>query len=1149
LYIARLRLKGFKSFGGSHDLPLSPGMTAIVGPNGSGKSNLLDAMRWVLGDSHASKLRISRQGDLLFQGSASLQGAAEAEVSIQMREDAKVCTIRRRVTESGSLSFVDGSRVTLGELDEAKARWQLSGDRFAFIGQGDVTEVIQQRPQARRVLLESLFGIDAYRRRRTEASDRLAEAREEYGRLRGFSAELSARKDEIAPAVSKATAAREIMDSLEEERRALYWIRRARNESFAVDMEAELKRLSGELRLKEAWRSRWERSLSFADGALAELSETRRNQVRELDEAKNSLASFTKTAYGYGASFSSARKRLAQIGTDRAALASKIAGCRADKEASDREWASLEKEMEASRQSHAAALKKYEDCQEAIRKDRENRERLVGARGEVDGEMTALRGRIRSIGSSLRDLSGKSAQDSGVSDESSAIKKELDALEKRHEALLGEQEDASTRHRDIYARLHEAAAGLQKSRREASRLSGRLAELQEQAQTEIYPRPVQHVLSSARLGRLDAKPCAVIDAFSCPAELAQAMEAFLGGRQFWVLVETMDEAGRCIEQLKKNQAGRATFLPLERSRPRRRDESCRLPQEGVTGWAMRLISPQEHWRPALDHLMGDLLIVEDYRLGQRLVGGGFSGPIATLDGDVFQPSGSISGGKAQKPGRAIEIRSAIIEMERQADQARGQADALTALVSGLEEQEASAAAKKEEISSSIRELASKRSALDARREEIARERARAKSERDGMKARLKQDAARYAELYVRRKSLDEELLLVGAQGNLGDAPDAGAKLFREVERLKSKAALLQEKQRSAFVLSERVTADLRSALRSMSDLEAEQASCDSDIIANRANLTRLASRVAEVAARKRALVGAMAEFGERYGLITARRERRTARLARAKEALSKVSADLALCESKQELLRRERSELIQTWDEQYPYAGPQVVSDLGDIDPDELRRAIRERDRELKALGDVDLGALSEDRSLRDRLAYLGDQLDDVGGGIVELERLIADADEQARTIFTEAMEEIDKKFDALFQQLFGGGDAKLDFIEGASLWDSGVDVVARPPGKHPQSIAQLSGGEQSLAAIALLFASLEVAGCPIAVLDEVDAALDEVNLRRFADLAREAAGKRQIFVMTHRRVTMERADVLYGVTLAEPGLSQVIGVRVEDWA
>lgn len=222
---------------------------------------------------------------------------------------------------------------------------------------------------------------------------------------------------------------------------------------------------------------------------------------------------------------------------------------------------------------------------------------------------------------------------------------------------------------------------------------------------------------------------------------------------------------------------------------------------------------------------------------------------------------------------------------------------------------------------------------------------------------------------------------------------------------------------------------------------------------------------------------------------------------------------------------------------------------MPDEETDELRKKIREGDRKIKAFGDVDMGVLSEDRSLKDRLAFMGEQLDDVRAGATELERLIADADRQAYKVFSDALLEVDNRFCKLFQRLFGGGEAHLEMIEGETIWDTGVDVMARPPGKHPQTINQLSGGEQSLAAISLLFASMEVAGCPIAVLDEVDAALDEVNLRRFAELAKEYAKNRQVLAMTHRRVTMERADVLYGVTLSEPGLSQIIGVRLEDWA
>ena len=229
MYIGRLQLKGFKSFGGSHDLILSSGFTAIVGPNGSGKSNLLDALRWSLGDSNASRLRILRQSDLLFQGSVSLPSAKEAEVILQLREEGKVCLVKRRVTapDGATVAFVDNMKKTLTELEAVKREWKLEGDRFAFIGQGEVAEVIQQRPSERRMRLETLFGIDVYRKRRKEASDRLITVKEEYDQLRNIMAELAARRDEIAPEVKRAAQLREILDSIEEERKLLYWLRRA----------------------------------------------------------------------------------------------------------------------------------------------------------------------------------------------------------------------------------------------------------------------------------------------------------------------------------------------------------------------------------------------------------------------------------------------------------------------------------------------------------------------------------------------------------------------------------------------------------------------------------------------------------------------------------------------------------------------------------------------------------------------------------------------------------------------------------------------------------------------------------------------------------------------------------------------------------
>jgi chromosome segregation protein len=1138
LYIARLQLKDFKSFGGSHDLPLNAGMTAIVGPNGSGKSNILDSLRWVLGDSHSSKLRVTRQDGLIFNGSASRPKSTEASVSVQFREGTRVCTIRRKVTsEAGTAVTVDGNRVTLTELDETKRLWQLGGDKFAFIGQGEVAEVIQQRPQARRILLESLFGIDSYRKRREDASSRLTEANEEYLRLRTFSAELKARFDEIAPEVARARAARELLDALEEYRRLYYWTRRAANEAASAANETVRALLEERSKKRGAFLAAWGRSLEKMERDVAELSNSRQIQIRELDAAKDIMAGFTRTAYGYGTSLASSARRISQLSEELSAMMEKLDELKRESAKHRDSEHAIREEHEVCKKSLADAEGKHALLESRLRAEHENTERLNRERGEVEGEMTALSGRMKSLGASLAQADLRRKESVSAGDPLKAVKAEMESLEKKHAELLLAQDEAASRHRDLFAKLQGASADLQRNRRELSKMTNRLEELQERAATEIYPRPVQHILSAVKLGKLKANLRAVIDAFSCPPELAVAMEAFLGGRQFMILTDKIDEAGICIDILKKSQLGRATFLPLERSRPRTRAYGG-VPAKKIVGWVMDLVKSEEHWRPALEHIMGDLLIAEDYETGAELVRGGFRLPVATLDGDVFQPGGTISGGRAAKSGKSMEMMSAIASLEKETEAARRLVESLSAGYTRLEEDEAAASAAKDAVSAEIRELSARRSACDERKEAITRERARAKNERESTLESLSECGKVYLALFERKKSLAEQ---TAATSHV----EADMSLIKEIEQLKGKVAIAEEKLRSGFVLSERVAAETRAVMKSIAEMETERDACDRDMVSARSGLRALSKRYAEAARSRRRAADGMEDFKERYDAITRRRERRTARVDAAREASRAAVEALSGTNMKAVELSREREEIIQTWEEQYPYPGPETVKLEN---PDEIRRSIRECERGLKAMGEVDMGVLSEERSLKDRLAFLGEQLDDVGAGMKEMERLISDADEQARTIFTNALVEIDKKFNDLFQRLFVGGDARLEMVEGESLWDSGVDVIARPPGKHPASINQLSGGEQSLSAIALLFASLEVASCPIAVLDEVDAALDEVNLKRFSELARDASKERQILVMTHRRLTMERADALCGVTLEEPGLSQVIGVRVEDW-
>lgn len=1137
MYIGRLQLKGFKSFGGTHELPLSPGMTAIVGPNGSGKSNLLDALRWVLGDSHASKLRIVRQGDLLFQGSISLPQAKDAEVSIQLREDTRLCTVRRRVLTDGSTQvLVDNFRKNLTELDEAKRLWHLEGDRFAFIGQGEVAEVIQQRPAARRMQLESLFGIDVYRKRRMEAADRLEKTLEEYDRLRNFSAELAARRESIAPEVKRAARAREFLDLLEESRRLLYYIRRARSEKWLEEFSEQLSALQLLKKRKDFWCHAWSTHLVFHDGRLSSFGQTRQNQIREMEESRAQLDSFIRLGYGNSTSLLAAKRRLEQISEEREGHRERIAQLREERQEMEKTLKTNSKELEEKKNQYAQIERQWKQQEEERLENRTAWEALNREKGQVEAEFEQLKAKMAALGKSLHELKLKE-QGAKELDPGKKIKKEQEALEKRHSDLLDAQEKTATLYQNSYAQLQQLTADLQKNRRELSQLTARLSEVTDQAQVEIYPKPVQHVLSSSKLGRVNANPVAVIDAFSCPSELAPAMEAYLGARQFWLLVQDMDEAGRCIDQLKANSMGRATFLPLERCKGRFPDTSFRLPS-GVVGWGIKLIKPLPKWLPALQHIMGDVLIVEEYQVGQGLLRQGFRCPVATLDGDVFQPGGTISGGKNQKSGKAIEIKSLLAKLEADVQDAQKRVQGLTAQFAETERDEEEASRKKEEISLDIRKLSGERSALDAQKETFFREKERAKGEQESIILSLREGGRQY-------------LALCRQLHELGDSADMqegneDVSLFRSLEGLKGEIAVADERVRSCFALLDRMISELRVQEGEADQQEEEIQELENQMISDRSNLSRMGLRYHEVFLRRKVLFEEMEEFGKKYERLNRLKERRTVRLKTAEQEATHADNLLMVEEQKRRDLIRELEELISTWEEQYPYPDE---GGFCDQDPDELRKHIRELDRNLKSIGDVDMGVLSEDRNLRDRLAFLGEQLDDVRQAMNDLQQLIDDADRQAKGVFTEALEEIDRRFNDLFQRLFGGGDAHLELVEGDTLWDSGVDVVARPPGKHPQSITQLSGGEQSLSAISLLFASLEVAKCPIAVLDEVDAALDEVNLRRFADLAKENAKDRQIFVMTHRRVTMERADVLYGVTLSEPGLSQVIGVRVEDWA
>lgn len=1136
MYIGRISLKGFKSFGGSHDIAFSGNFTAVVGPNGSGKSNILDALRWVLGDGNPGRLRIVRQGDLLFQGSISLPPASVSEVAVNLRNGDRVSTLRRRYSqEEGSTTIYDGSRIRLSDLENVKREWHLEGDRFAFISQGEVSEMIQQKPLQRRMHLESIFGIDLYRKQREEANQRLDAATLEMQRIMTLRSELQIRKDSIADMVIRAREAKSLMDLLERERSLLYWARRARSEKLLESIRAEIVELESRKMASSFWSSGWGRARSLVEIRIREIAGGREDRVSAVSELERRIGEAGKGLFSLAASLRNTIERRSSIGVDLAGERERKSGTALKLEGLEDEILKASGEEAAASQAFRTAMVDWERYRSTVEK---NADMIRAIREEKAACETALgetASRSKSLGRSLIEIS------EGISRASLSLKgseKKIAGMNKAIAEIRVEEESAGSRQRDLYASCQKAAASYQKLTRELSLLDGEIDTIRDSAFSRVYPPPVQHLLSAVRLGRIDAAPRPLAEVITCPEGLTTAIESFLGARQFLLLVRDIDEAGRCIAHLKTRSAGRANFLPMENARRRQPSRSIPTDRPGIVGWAAELVGMEKEWEECVLHVLGDLLIVEAFEIARDLSRGGFRGPAVTLEGDVFQPGGTISGGKSSRDQGAIELKRRLSEKEAAADALRSERSALQKDIALLEEEERLASERSRLLFEKRRGLEEELRAVESARDESES----AVSRYEGRRNEVLLELSGCGKVWLENRKKIEAL---SGERQVGDETAREVELVKDLEEKRSRVEVATERLETARRMASLVREEEKRSSGRIMDLDGslqEVALAESLL---RKRLSEGGKAYFDIWKSLRSALSLLEGFEKRYAHALSARDRVMNRTASAAARAESIEDRIRQARQRLESTETEIAESVDMWEERFPYPGGR---DIDTRDYDRTRRNVRDLEKGLREIGDVDTGVLSEDSSLTERLGFLEEQLQDVATGIEELRKLIEETDKQAGALFSASLKEIDRKFCGLFQRLFGGGEAHLRLSDENSVWAAGVEVIARPPGKRPQHLAQLSGGEQSLSAISLLFAAMEVAGVPLAVLDEVDASLDEVNLRRFSDLAKEYSRTMQLICMTHRRATMERADIMYGVTMSEPGLSQVVGVRLEDW-
>jgi len=1192
--LTKLELHGFKSFASRTVFGFEPGITAVVGPNGSGKSNIADAVRWVLGEQGHGALRAKRTEDVIFAGGAGRAAAGLAEVVLTFDNsdrwlpiDFAEVTVARRAFRGGDNHYlINGRRVRLKDVAHLVASL---GQSHVVVGQGLVDAALSQRAEERRGLFEHAADLAGLRLKIAESERSLAESETNTTRLTDLLDELAPRLRTLERASRQAREWQGLHTRLQALQKAhfghlLAAVHRdletataaaARDADAVVTARATIERLVAEGEAAERQFATDRAALAHFESERLALEERGRGVNHERDLAHERLLALnrrrddmTDTRTALEAQTASLATEMARLTSDLRSLEAEIARARETVASAQTARAAARRER-GNLDQRVAALTKRLTAQEQRATERDRQSALLQQRAETDAaerqRLVAVAGEQANRTASLRhELADAEALDERDTSERARLESEIDQLDKASQQATAAE--ATTR-----ASVEETA---QQLRQAATRLDV-LRRLHESG-TGLHA-GVRETLVAARAGHLHGVRGTVAELIAVPAEIDTAVEVALGGHLQDIVVDQWADAEAAIDHLKRTGAGRATFQPIETVRASRRGSPASrsplgdaLALPGARGIAADLIESDSRLASIVDALLGRFLIVDDLPTAREAMPRLPSGWSAvTLTGEIARAGGSVSGGTAVREsgvlGRGRELRSLPITIQRFTEQHEAARQHQTQAMAAAREIEAhrlattttlaahnaTAAqrdAQRRRLTAWLNDLVAEQTVADQRLATLSERFSTAQRELAALRAEM---AAHQSETVAIQSDLDAATLARDQAATSSAATDHD----------------LTEAERNLTALAERLRAErkretgLQARQQALSDELAVRDARTTELDREREKLTTSHTRlVAEAAALERQRAERTAE---RAPLQTAIRqaEGRGSHLARSLATARTTGLERERTLGSSELaVDRARGERDALW--------RRVYDELDTVDPDTLLSSAtmvdaetptEEREREinrlkerLRRVGYVGEDAVAEFEREASHHAFLRQQLADVEGAAAALRSLLADLQMTMRSRFDETFAQVAAAFKETFTTLFGGGSAQLLLIDGAEPATSderaappGIEIVAQPPGKRLQSLALLSGGERALTAAALLIAILRINPAPFCLLDEVDAALDEANVVRFRDQLRALAAETQVIVITHNRGTIETADTLYGVSMGDDGVSQVLSLRL----
>ncbi|MBE6623653.1 MAG: chromosome segregation protein SMC [Ruminococcaceae bacterium] len=1176
MFLKALEMRGFKSFPDKTRLDFEKGITAIVGPNGSGKSNISDAVRWVLGEMSPKSLRGQKMEDVIFSGTAKRQQTGFCEVSLildnsdgALPDDHEEVKITRKYYRSGDSEYkINDKTSRLRDIYELFLNTGIGREGYSVIGQGKIGEVISQKSDERRHIFEEAAGISKFRYRKNDAEKKLAETENNLVRLRDIVAEIETRIGPLEKASENAKKYLVLADRKKELEVAI-WVDRiakAAIEAESFESRTETARKNYEEKDRELTEAE-EKTNSISEQKFKKNMEAEdlRTQISELETEKNDISS--KCALSEN-DISHYNERMDAIVLEKNAISEgELKILREELLSAQTKSEESKAILEAASGILSEKQRNLDAANEEFAKAEAQKEALLSEKRAIDEEIIANR-----ISTSAAQSDEKSANERRRFIESEIEKTEkeiaevtsyLEAAKDREKAALEEKEDLTASLREEEENLKKYATDHDDLTRIKNEIAAKYASDVHRKETlermdkllDGFPGSVKAVMNEESLSGICGPVSKIL---SVSGEYVTAIETALGAAVTNIVVENEDSAKKAISFLKEKGAGRATFLPLTSIRENIIDEPSLEKEKGFVGIGSLLVSCEKKYNIVAGYLLGRTVVADNidnasviarkYRFRYRIV---------TLDGQLINAGGSYTGGSAAAKTGAMSRNADIEALEIKINDYLKQAQKITAQLKELSEQKAEsvqfAEAIKNDLSNCEGELYKARGDIKLHEERLEACNTRISHAKAQLEEFGNENGSEIMDKLEAERKLSEEKLRELTE-NIEKLDITLDELENKVDECEKELTDCRMKVYSAEKDSTQAQSSLSDTSRRISETEKRIALLDEEYLSLKMKLSdikealehggeRIAELEIKIAERKEIFQNARHELDIFERQLSDLRTSQSD-IVRDKEVFFR---ELTKCESALEERRKEYDTLTSKLWEEYELTYTDAAG-LGLPKPDSAAvtelASVRAK---IRALGSVNVNAVEEYRETKERYEFMTKQIEDLESSGKSLENVIKRLEADMKKLFSEAVEKINAQFGLVFTELFGGGSASIVITDEENILESGIEINVQPPGKMVKNISLLSGGEQAFTAIALYFAILNVNPAPFYIFDEIEAALDDVNVIRFGEYLRRHSKETQFIVITHRRGSMEAADRLYGVTMQEKGISSFLKVDVDE--